>query len=102
MEFKKRLAKHLHSFRNESDKNSTTLSRHLWSSNDAPTSKIKWEILKKSTPRKPGDKECSLCLEEKLQILKANKNPLCLNKRKELSNRCIVFHRSKHKLANIA
>ena len=59
---------------------------------------IKWKILKQSTPRKPGDKECQLCLEEKLLILKNSRDPLCLNRRSELSNRCVIFHRTKHKL----
>ena len=101
MEFKKRLAKHTYSFRNESDKNSTSLSHFVWSQNQAPRPNIKWEILKQSRARKPGDKECILCLEEKLEILKQNKNPLSLNKRTELSNRCVIFHRSKQKLSNI-
>ena len=76
MEFKKRLAKHTYSFRNESDKNSTSLSHFVWSQNQAPRPNIKWEILKQSRARKPGDKECILCLEDKLEILKQNKNPL--------------------------
>ena len=101
MEFKRRLAKHKHSFKNQADKNSTTLSHHVWESNLAPTPQIKWEVMKKSTARRPGDRECQLCLEEKLQILKQNKNFMCLNKRSELSNRCVIFHRSKHKLSNV-
>ena len=101
MEFKRRLAKHKHSFKNQADKNSTTLSHHVWESNLAPTPQIKWEVMKKSTARRPGDRECQLCLEEKLQILKQNKNYMCLNKRSELSHRCVIFHRSKHKLSNV-
>ena len=101
MEFKRRLAKHKHSFKNQADKNSTTLSHHVWESNLAPTPQIKWEVMKKSTARKPGDRECQLCLEEKLQILKQNKDLMCLNKRSELSHRCVIFHRSKHKLSTV-
>ena len=100
-EFKKRLAKHKHSFKYESDKNSTTLSKHVWDIKDTPAPKIKWEIVRQSSQRKPGDKECQLCLDEKLEILKNNRDPNCLNKRSELAQRCIIFHRSKHKLANL-
>ena len=100
-DFKKRLTSHKHTFTNEAKKNSTTLSHHIWDTDLAPDPSIEWKILQQSTQRKPGDKECQLCLEEKLQILKQNKNPLCLNRRSELSNRCVIFHRSKHKLANV-
>ena len=100
-EFKKRLANHKHSFTNEKERNSTTLSQHIWDSGLNPEPEIKWQILKKSQPRFPGSQECLLCLEEKNQILKHNRNPNCLNKRSELSNRCVTFHRAKHKLSNI-
>ena len=100
-DFKKRLTRHKHSFRHEADKNSTTLSTHVWNVGEAPNPKIKWEILKKAQPRRPGAKECQLCLEEKIEILKASKNPLSLNRRSELAQRCVTFHRAKHKLLNI-
>ena len=100
-EFKSRIAKHKSSFRHEKEKTSTTLSKHCWEINDVPEPDIEWQILKKSTPRVAGAKECQLCLEEKLQILKQSGNSMCLNRRSELSNRCFIFHRSKHKLASI-
>ena len=104
--FKDRYTRHKHSFKNANNKNATTLSQHLWDigQNITPTNpgpQIKWEILKKAEPRKPGSSVCQLCLEEKFQILKANKEPTCFNKRSELSMRCFVFHRAKHKLANV-
>ena len=99
-EFKKRLANHKHSFRHESAKQSTTLSQHIWDIQDNPEPDIKWEIVKSVNPRPAGAKECQLCLEEKLQILKYSKDPNCLNKRSELSQRCITFHRAKNKLTN--
>ena len=99
--FKKRLARHKYSFRHESDRNSTTLSQHIWEIGETPEPEIKWEILKKANTRRAGSSECQLCLEEKLEILKTSKNPLSLNRRTELSQRCITFHRSRHKLSNI-
>ena len=99
--FKKRLAKHKYSFRHEDDKNSTALSQHIWEIRENPEPDITWEILKSAQPRRAGTKECQLCLEEKLEILKNNKNAYCLNKRSELAQRCVIFHRAKHKLANL-
>ena len=99
--FKSRLSAHNFSFRHETYKNSTTLSRHVWETGQSPEPEIEWSILKQSTGRKPCDRECQLCLEEKLQILKQKNNPNCLNRRSELSNRCVIFHRSKHKLGEV-
>ena len=105
-EFKKRHTSHKFSFKHETHKNATTLSQHVWEIGDNitpqnPEPAIKWEILSQSHQRKAGDTECPLCLEEKLHILKESNNPNCLNKRSELPMRCIVFHRAKHKLANL-
>ena len=100
-DFKSRLAKHKSSFRHEKEQHSTALSTHCWQIGETPEPEIEWHILKQLTPRVAGSKECQPCLEEKLQILKQNGNSMCLNKRSELSNRCFVFHRAKHKLANI-
>ena len=97
-EFKKRYAKHKFDFKHEACSKSTTLASHVWCTGQNGEPAIKWKILKQSTPRKPGDKECQLCLEEKLLILKNSRDPLCLNRRSELSNRCVIFHRTKHKL----
>ena len=100
-DFKKRLANHRHSFRHETKRNSTTLSQHIWEINENPEPDIRWEIIKSTQPRRAGAKECQLCLEEKLHILKNNKNSNCLNRRSELAQRCILFHRAKHKLSNV-
>ena len=100
-EFKKRLANHKQSFKNEIKRNSTTLSSHIWEVGENPEPDIKWEIVNTVQPRQAGAKECQLCLEEKLQILKNNANNSCLNRRTELAQRCNVFHRAKHKLINI-
>ena len=93
-EFKRRLSTHKHSFNHENDRNATALSQHIWEigENNNPQN-IKWDILKKSHSRKAGSKFCMLCLEEKLFLLKNNKNPASLNKKSEIFRRC--FHRSK-------
>ena len=99
--FKKRYAKHKFDFKSEECAKSTTLAAHVWGTGQNPDPAIKWKILKQSSPRRPGDKECQLCLDEKLLILQHSRNPLCLNRRSELSNRCVIFHRTKHKLNSI-
>ena len=99
-EFKRRLSTHKHSFNHENDRNATALSQHIWeiSENKNPQN-VKWELFKKSHPRKAGSKFCMLCLEEKLFVLKNNKNPASLNKKSEIFRCC--FHRSKWKLSAI-
>ena len=49
---------------------------------------IKWDIVKQVPSYKSGGKQCSLCSNEKLYILKAEKGSI-LNKRSELFSRCI-------------
>ena len=97
-DFKTRLANHKQSFRNETHKNATALSQHIWEIKENPEPDIKWEILSKAKPRIAASPYCFLCVEEKWHILKNNNNPNCLNKRSELTHRCVVFHRSRHKL----
>ena len=49
---------------------------------------IKWDIVKQVPSYKSGGKQCSLCSNEKLYILKAEKGSI-LKKRSELFSRCI-------------
>ena len=99
-------SRHTYSFKHEKEKNATALSQHIWEigeniTPENPVPAIKWEVIKTTKPREPGSKLCPLCIEEKIQILKANKDENCLNIRSELSNRCIIYHRSKHKLLSV-
>ena len=55
-------------------------------------------ILKRATPYTAGSARCNLCLEEKLQILKANKENL-LNKKAEMVSKC--RHESKFYAKNL-
>ena len=96
--FKKRYYSHKHSFRHEEQKNSTTLSNHIWENQLQPNPNIKWEILQKTPVYKKGGKECDLCLTEKLHILRNFKNPGLLNRNTDLALKC--KHRARHKLAN--
>ena len=57
---------------------------------------IKWSVHKKASPRPKGAKFCDVCLSEKLVISKHIHEPDCLNKRREIGNKCV--HRGRHLL----
>ena len=82
-EFKTRYRNHTKSFRDKKYANETELSKHVWElKKTCRNYEIKWSILKRAPVHKEGTKRRILCLEEKLNILKANKANL-LNKRSE-------------------
>ena len=57
---------------------------------------IAWEILRKHQTYNPNTKKCSLCLNEKLKIVRYKGRNL-LNKRSEIINK--YRHRNKYALA---
>ena len=82
--FKERYNNHKSSFNNENSKNSTELSKYVWSlreNNKIPS--IKWKIVK-IVYSKATSSFCKLCLTEKLFILNALGGEKCLNKKKNL------------------
>ena len=82
--FKERYSNHKSSFNNENSKNSTELSKYVWSlreNNKIPS--IKWKIVK-IVYSKATSSFCKLCLTEKLFILNALGGEKCLNKKKNL------------------
>ena len=88
--FKKRWYSHMESFRNPNKRNSTELSRHIWSLKDQNTPyEIKWKInWKLNSNRKPNTKGlCILCNMERIAIANAN-SITSLNKRSELVGKC--------------
>ena len=88
--FKERYRNHLKSFRNAKYANDTELTKHVWKLKmENRQFNIKWSVIKQVTAYKPGARRCNLCLEEKLQIMKARKrHKHCLNKRTELFTNC--------------
>ena len=95
---KGRWSDHNTSFRYERYRTKSKLSDYIWKlKDDEERYEIKWSILSKSTPYQAGSKRCSLCLCEKLFILKED-NEKMLNKRDELMNKC--RHRNKFLLKN--
>ena len=86
--FKDRYNSHKSSFRNEKQKNSTELSKYVWSLiNENKTPIINWKILK-LIYSKVTTGFCKLCLMEKLYILNALGDERCLNRKSEFISKC--------------
>ena len=97
--FKKRYYGHKSDIKNESNRNSTTLSHYIWDCKDrGEVPEIKWEVIRKCQRYKCGTRKCDVCLAEKLEILR-ERGDNCLNKRSELMRPCP--HRRKHRLINV-
>ena len=97
--FKERYSNHKSSFNNENSKNSTELSKYVWSlreNNKIPS--IKWKIVK-IVYSKATLSFCKLCLTETLFIFNALGDEKCLNKKTEFINKC--RHQNKLLLKNV-
>ena len=96
--FKERYSNHKTSFRHQTKRNETELSKHIWKLKDKNTKfEITWKIIKKSHSYSNETKKCNLCLYEKFIII--CKKDLCsLNKRNELASPCP--HRNRFTLKN--
>ena len=95
-EFRGRVRRHKHSFITESKSNETTLSKYIWDNelnraeNDSIIEPVvHWSILKECRMYTPGNVNCDLCLTEKLFIIKNSMNPKAINKKQDISNKCI-------------
>ena len=85
--FKKRFNNH-RSFRHQRLEKSTELSKRVWEhKNIGHDYQIQWSVIKEAASYRYGAKICSLCLVEKLLIIKA-KPEVLLNKRSELISKC--------------
>ena len=87
-EFKQRYRNHQKSFRDDKYENETELSKYVWSlkKNDRSFN-LSWAILGHAAAYRSGSKQCNLCLEEKLHLVKSDKE-IILNKRTELVSKC--------------
>ena len=89
LELKDRIISHRQTFRTETKKNATALSSYIWTNeinrnrenNEITEPKIKWTIEKTCRTYKPGDKNCDLCLSEKVIIVQNINNPKTINKK---------------------
>ena len=97
--FKTRFNNHSSSFRHQRLEKSTELSKRVWEhKNKGHNYQIQWSIIKEAAQYRCDAKICSLCLAEKLQIIKA-KPEVLLNKRSELISKC--RHKNKFLLKNV-
>lgn len=88
----------LFSFRHSKHRNSTELSKHIWTLKDNNIEHyISWRILSSHSPYNSSSKRCNLCLKEKFLIIYRPKLST-LNKRNELVSSC--RHRNKAPLRN--
>ena len=87
--FKKRLANHKSSFKNPKYKNSTELSKFVWSLNDQNESfEIAWSIHDRAPSYKCGSYKCMQYVAEKLAIVEDMDPSRVLNKRSDLISWC--------------
>ena len=97
-EFKQRYANHKQSFNNVKLKNSTELSKYIWTLKEKKTEyQIAWKIISKSKPYSNTSKRCHLCLQEKYFII-CHPEKATLNQRTGLVTSC--RHSAKFSLAN--
>ena len=76
------------SFRDPKYSMKTKLSRKYWElKNSGLTPKVSWEIIQTVKKYENGQKNCNLCLTEKLLILKCKDTNL-LNSRSEICAKC--------------
>ncbi len=94
LSFKDRYRNHKKSFDDIKYENETELSKHVWKLKLSDKQyKINWSILSQASSIKAGGNNCSLCLEEKLQILRSYNSTSVLNKRSELFTKCVHARR---------
>ena len=97
-DFKTRYRNHTTSFRHAKHRNSTELSKHIWSLKDDNIDYvISWRIVSSSPSYNSSSKRCNLCLKEKFLII-CRPELSSLNKRNELVSSC--RHRNKALLRN--
>ena len=95
-EFKVRHSNHKTSLKYEKYKHSTMLSTYIWE-NKEKNPQVKYSIKKKVISYRPEIEKCNLCIEEKKQIILADKNKI-VNTNNEILTKC--RHRNKFLLEN--
>ena len=91
--FKDRLYNHRSLILNIEKRHQTALSTYAWDKKDeGKTPVVNYELLTKAAPYTSATGKCQLCLQEKVNILLADKSS-ALNKRSEISAKCRHRHR---------
>ncbi len=98
--FKTRFNAHSRSFRAESCRKETELSKYIWDLKDQNKAyEIKWKIEQRASPYKCGTRRCDVCLSEKMVIAMADPTTM-LNKRAEIVSTC--RHRAKFRYEQVS
>ena len=86
--FKTRYNNHTCSFRDNSKRNSTELSKYIWSLKDKNINyTVNWKVMGRAKTYSNMGKKCNLCLMEKYFII-CKPETCSLNKRNELASAC--------------
>ena len=97
-DFKTRYRNHTASFRHAKHRNSTELSKHIWTLKDSNIDYlISWCIILSSSSYNSSSKRCNLCLKEKFLVI-CRPELSSLNKCNQLVSSC--RHRNKALLRN--
>ena len=97
--FKLRYNRHNTTFRHDTYRTETELSKYIWSLRDeGVVGEVSWEVIQKAIPYKCSIRRCDVCLSEKFQIAQAMRadRTCILNKRSELVSTCL--HQRKYRL----
>ena len=87
-DFKTRYRNHLKSLCNKKNKPETELSKHVWNlKKENGQLSIRWAIMKQIPAGRNGKQSCTLCLQEKLVIMKGRSKKI-LNRRSEMFSNC--------------
>ena len=96
--FKKRYSKHLKSFNHAKYKSETSLSKYIWKLKEQNKQyQIAWSTHGRANPYQCGSRRCSLCIAERLAIIKEDPSKL-INERANIVSLCP--HRTKYLLKN--
>ena len=97
--FKERFNKHKHDLRNSNQRNSTTLSNHIWNLKDSGTDfTLSWSIVQNSSIFNHTTRKCRLCNMEKYLIM-FKPEGATINDRTEFYSTC--RHRLKNLLSKV-
>jgi hypothetical protein len=89
--FKSRYNNHKSSLNNPRQKNTTALSKYVWTLKDQQINyTLNWKIISRALPYSPTTKCCNLCITEKFYII-YHPELASLNSRCELANSCGHF-----------
>ena len=97
--FKMRYGNHKCHMRLWKHRNKCELSKYIWYlKGQNKQFHIAWAIHKQCKPYREGEKNCDLCISEKLAIALSDTS-ICLNKKSEIVSTCV--HKSKYMLCNV-